>query len=321
MVEKKNRKAFKISFSVKQVLLISTILCFLFGIFFYLKSNEMVKVRFLDKQGKENILIIPVEDKEKLQDLMQKLFAEDSFAYTILGNKPVSWGIYHNPLPFSSWEDFFNSFSDYNCTLRNGWKTWEKYSHLFPSTLLWIESAKCYPGSISILLVNEEQFNIIVDNNKKDFEEVLQRKVINGSQLLKEAKSRSLIHDVLKGHQALIGTVLGYGRDNSWQFLEVSCKNRRPIGWVWGEEEFSFPDELPKEVSLTDFYLSHCSCPSFAGDPNTAESLELKKEYLLIKKKVMDYYNNKDFLEATLSLLAGHYPMSDSLLEKLPNKE
>jgi hypothetical protein len=247
MVEGKNKKALKISFLVKQVLLISTILCFLFGMFFYLKPNEVVKVRFLDKKGKENILIIPIEDKEKLQDLMQKLFAEDSFAYTILGNKPVSWGTYHNPFPFSSWENFFNSFSDYNYTFRKEWKTWEKYSHLFSSTLLWVESPKCYPGSVSILLVNEKQFNIIVDNNKKDFEEVLQRKVINGSQLLKEAKNGSLMEDVLKGHQALIGIVLGYGRDNSWQFLEVSCKKRRPIGWVWGKKSFLFQMNCQKE--------------------------------------------------------------------------
>jgi hypothetical protein len=66
-------------------------------------------------------------------------------------------------------------------------------------------------------------------------------------------------------------------------------------------------------VSLTDFYLSHCSCPSFAGDPNSEESLALKTEYLLTKQKVLDYYKNKDFLEATLSLLAGYYPMSSSL--------
>lgn len=54
---------------------------------------------------------MPLRDKEKLQGLMQKLFAEDSFAYTILGNKPVSWETYQNPFAFSSWENFFTLFS------------------------------------------------------------------------------------------------------------------------------------------------------------------------------------------------------------------
>lgn len=311
MTNAENKKSRKINF-IKRVILITTILCFSCGLFFYLKSNEKVTLHFLDKEGKKNTLIIPAQDKEKLLALMQKLFAEDSFAYTILGTKPVSWGTYQNPFPFSSWENFFSSFSDYNRIFRDGWKTWEKYSHLFPSTLLWAESSKCRPGSISILLVNEKQFNIVVNNYKKDFEEVLQRKVINGLQLLEEAKSGSLMYDVLKGHQALIGIILGYGRDNSWQFLEVSCRNRKPIDCVWGEEDFSFPDELPDGISLTEFYLSHSSCPSFAGDPNSEESLVLKTEYLSTKQKVMEYYEGKDFLEATLSLLAGYCPYSRS---------
>lgn len=300
-----NNKSLKI-YLINIVILITTIVCFSYGLFFYLKLTEKVALHFLDKEGKKNTLIIPVQDKEKLLALMQKLFAEDSFAYTILGTKPISWATYQNPFPLSSWEDFFSSFSNENHIFRDGWKTWKKYSHLFPS-LLWTESSEYRPGYISILLVNEEQFKIIVDTYKKDFEEVIQKKFTNGLQLLEEAKSRSLMHNVLKGHQALIGIVLGYGRNNSWKFLEVSCRNRKPLGCVW-EEDFSFADELPEGMSLTEYYLSHCSCPSFSGDPNSEESLALKSEYLLTKQKVLDYYKDKDFLEATLSLLAGHVP-------------
>ena len=71
-------------------------------------------------------------------------------------------------------------------------------------------------------------------------------------------------------------------------------------------------ESIESDITLTDYYLSLYSCPSFAGDPNSEESLALKTEYLLTKQKVMDYYKGKDFLEATLSLLAGYYPQSDS---------
>ena len=131
---------------------------------------------------------------------------------------------------------------------------------------------------------------------------------MDGFQLLREAKNRSLMNEVLEGHQGLIGIVLGYGRDNAWQFLE-GCKNRTAIGWVWGEEDNYFGEEsLESDLTLANYYLSHYSCPSFAGDPNSVESLTLKTEYILTKQKVMDYYKDKDFLEATLSLLAGYYP-------------
>ncbi len=300
----------------KQMRALKTVKFVLFGFFlaimlWHFSQSKTVSLQYLDSQGSVHTLTLPLKDKEKLAALMQMLFARDNFAYTILGNKPVSWATYKNPYPFSSWKNFYSSFSDYHLILRDGWNTWKKYSHLFPSsTLLWAESSKFHPDSTSILIVNVEQLNAIVNNYKKDFEEVLQRKVIDGRQLLEEAKSGTFIHDVLKGHQALIGIVLGYGRDNSWKFLEEGCKNRKPIGWVWGEEDFSFPDKIPDEMSLTEFHLSHYSCPSFAGDPNSKESLALKADYLSTKQKVMEYYKGKDFLEATLSLLAGHYSES-----------
>lgn len=273
-------------------------------------QSRATSLQYLDQQGATHTLTLPVKDRKRLAGLMQKLFAENSFAYTILGSKPVSWETYLNPLPLSNWTRVYDSFSEDNRVLRAGWKTWENYQHLFLSAHLWVESPKCHPGLISILIVNEEQFNDVVNKNKKDFQEVLGREIVDGIQLIREAKNRSLMNEVLEGHQGLIGIVLGYGRDNSWQFLE-GCKNRTPIGWVWGEEDSYFAEEfIESNSTLTDYYLSLYSCPSFAGDPNSKESLTLKKEYLLTKQKMMDYYKDKDFLEATLSLLAGHYPQS-----------
>jgi hypothetical protein len=297
------------NFLINPLRIISFILVILFITVFswkYVKSRE-TSLQYLDQSGIAHTLYLSVKDKENLFGLMQKLFAEDSFAYTILGSKPVSWESYQRPFPFSGWRNFYDSFSERNCTIRSGWKTWEKYRHLFPSAQLWAESPKCHFGSISILIINEDQFNIIVNSNKKDFQEALRREIVDGIQLLKEAKNRSLMNEVLEGHQALMGMVLGYGRDNSWKFFE-GCKNRVPIDRIWEDAFYLFPDELPPGISLTDFYLSRCSCPSFAGDPNSQESLDLKADYLLTKQRVLNYYKDKDFLEATLSLLAGYRP-------------
>ena len=313
MVKGKQKRALKKSSLKSLVKLVSFVLCGLLIaiLLFQYSQSRQTSLQYLDQQGATHTLILSVKDKERLTGLMQILFAHDSFAYTILGSKPISWETYQNSLPLSNWTNFYDSFSVHNRTLRSGWKTWEKYQHLFPSTHLWAENPKCHPGSISILIVNEDRFNDIVNKNKRDFEEVLCREIMDGFQLLREAKNRSLMNEVLEGHQGLLGIVLGYGRDNSWQFHE-GCKTRTPIGCVWGEENGSFADEsIQSDITLTDYYLSLCSCPSFAGDPNSEESLALKTEYLLTKQKVMDYYKDKDFLEATLSLLAGYYPPSD----------
>jgi len=268
-------------------------------------QQRKTSLRYLDGNGKEAILILPKKDKKRLLGLMEKLFAEDNFAYTLLGSKPISWASYQAPFPFVNWSTFCDSLKKYNRTMYLGWKTWEKYHHLFPLDNFFAETSKCYPSSISILMLDEERFNAVVQKNKKDFEDVLHREIEDGFQLLREAKDCSLMHEVLEGHQALIGIVLGYGRENSWQFLEKSEK-QVPLGWVWNEWDYwGEKDRLSQYCSSTEHNLSLYSCPSFAGNPSSEESLALKKDYLQTKQKVLDYYKGKDFLEATLSLLAG----------------
>lgn len=308
MVKEKQKRVLKIRALKNWVKSLSFIICgfFLIILLWQYSQNRMVSVHYLDQQGITHTLDLPVKDKKRLAGLMQKLFAEDNFAYTVLGSKPISWATYLNPLPITDWSRFYNAFSKYHRTIRSGWKTWEKYQHLFPTAHLWVENSKSHPGWVSILIVNKDQFNAIVNKNKSDFQEVLSREIVDGFQLIREAKNRSLINEILKGHQGLIGIVLGYGRDNSWKFLE-GCKNRTAIGCVWEEDE-SAEESIESNANLTDYYLLHYSCPSFAGDAKSAESLALKEEYIYTKQKVIEYYKGKDFLEATLSLLAGYYP-------------
>lgn len=277
---------------------------------------KTTSLRFLDQEGTEHILSLSLKDKKRLFCFMHNLFAEDNFAYTLLGSKPVSWACYKKPFPFVDFPMFYDSLKKYSRTLRLGWKTWLKYRHLFPSALFWVEDSKQYSGWCSILLINEKQFNNIVNNNKQDFQDVLQREIIDGFQLLQEAKDRSLMNEILQGHQALLGIVLGYGRDNSWEFLERSEKRGDPIGWVWDENEYNSEETTCQNSADTDIesYLLLYSCPSFAGNPHSEESMALKKDYLQTRQKVINYYKGKDFLETTLSLLAGFRP-KDSFVD------
>lgn len=268
----------------------------------------MVLVHYLDKQGVSQTIGMSREDRDRLFQLMQKLFAQDSFAYTVFGSKPVSWETFQSPFPLSSWAVFLNSFGAHSRTLRSGWETWQKYQHLFPLANIWSESPKCRPGYTSILIVNEDLFNEVVNSNKRDFEKVLRRKIVDGVGLLREAESQSLMNDVLEGHQGLMGIVLGYGRDNSWKFLEC-CTTRIPVGCVWADDDDPMPEFVDSDMTFTDYCLLVYSCPSFAGDPNSAESLALKEKYLSTKQEIINYYKGKDFLEATLSLLAGYRPV------------
>ena len=132
MVKGKQKRVLKKSSLVKPVSFVLYGLLIAILLWQY-SRNRTISLQYLDEQGSTQTLTIPVKDRERLAGLMQKLFAEGSFAYTILGSKPVSWETYRNPLPLSDWTRFYDSFSEYNRTIRSGWETWEKYQHLFPS--------------------------------------------------------------------------------------------------------------------------------------------------------------------------------------------
>jgi len=277
-------------------------------LFWQYSQNRKTSLRYLDQEGVVHELILPVQEKIRLASWIQNLFSEDNFAYTTLGSKSISWATYQNPLPVAGWRRCCASFSKYNRTLRNGWKTWEKYQHLFPSADIWMERSTSHPGSSYLLIIHEDRFNEIVMRHRDTFQKILSREITDGFQLLQEAKTSSLIDDVLQEHQVLIGTVLGYGEENSWKFLR-SCESRIPYGWVWGDEEHYFDGiSVAEDAPVTERYLARYSCPSFSGHVNSEESIALKKEYLLTRKKLLEYYKDKDFLEATLSLLAGYRP-------------
>lgn len=294
----------------KTVLVFILSISFLFA--YWQHSQVKVPLRFLDRDGRPHTLFLSLKDRKRLLSFTRLLFAEDNFAYTLLGTKPVSWACYQKPLPLTDLSTFCSAWGKYHRTLHVGWKTWLKYRDSFLSVAFWEESGHSDRTWISIVIVNEEEFNHVVNSNKKDFEQVLRRNVVDGFQLLKEAKNSSLMSGVLGGHQALLGIVLGYGRENSWAFLESSQK-REPLGCVWSHPEEQISGAIQTRVGATD--LESClaleSCPTFAGYPDSEESLELKKNYLLIRERVIEYYKNKDFLEATLSLLAGFRPPTE----------
>jgi hypothetical protein len=74
-------------------------------------QDKTISLQYLDQQGATRTLMLSLKDRNRFAGLMQKLFAEDSFAYTILGSKPVSWQTYQNPLPLSNWGGFYKLFT------------------------------------------------------------------------------------------------------------------------------------------------------------------------------------------------------------------
>jgi hypothetical protein len=48
--------------------------------------------------------------------------------------------------------------------------------------------------------------------------------------------------------------------------------------------------------------------PPFVGNKDSTETIALKQKYLTARQKIINYYQGKPFLEATLSLLVNGPP-------------
>lgn len=285
-------------------------LLFLGFVFFQLDNSKQTSLTFLDQNRIECVLKLSVKDKKKLSILFNHLFFNDCFAYSILGNKPLSWASYKESKPGWQFKIFEKITSGtYNKELDKGWKVWSKIKNHIQNKELIFENFPNEHGWRSILLINKNLFNSVIIANKKHFEIVLEKEIKDGLQLLQESENKSILEYTLKNHQALIGIVLGYGTNNAWFFHEA-IKTKKNIPCIWDTQDENRTKSIKVRVISSDVEeaLSTESIPNFAGIPNSEESIALKQEYLKAQKKVVEYYKGKDFVEATLSLLAGYQP-------------
>lgn len=250
---------------------------------------------------------IPREDQEKISYFFRHAIFWDSFGYVLLGDKPCAISHYNKVgLDPRSWWTFF---SPHNLKMRKGWLAWLKYEKLFPQTnFLFLEEDSDLTSAHFIILIHQGRFHQKILDHQKDFQSVLQHPV-EGRELLNQAKNRPLLSQVLENHDGLIGILLGFGRNNSWEFHENS------------EEMDFFTDEKEKDQMkryfdqqgslrlftgsfLRDF--NYLPLPGFRVNPSDPETQKLKRTYSENREKIRQYYEGKDFLEATLTLLCRH---------------
>lgn len=119
------------------------LLCLIFKVN-YNYSEDVINISNVVKK-------IPQKDQEKLEVFFKTLIINNNFGYTLFGEKPIVF------------ETFSTSFALDNISsplLSEGWKTWEKYQHLFPSHQFFLENIKYDDCSI------EKQCDIILYNLK-----------------------------------------------------------------------------------------------------------------------------------------------------------
>ncbi len=130
-----------------------------------------------------------------------------------------------------------------------------------------------------------------------------------------------LFRDVFQNHHILLGIVLGYGRHNAQLFSrKVQIEEEKessfffPIniealpakGFSSLEEEYQDSNDRLisfEEEDLWEWWDPVLPLPGFIADSKAPETQKLKEQYRKQRKKMIEIYKERHFLETTLEVL------------------
>ena len=230
-------------------------------------------------------------DRERLEYLFRELIVYNSAGYTLLGSKPVSLDCVFKPL--FKWDFLFLWHTYYPSNLKKyrAWKTWQKYeSHFNRGDIqIWSEPSAWIENGELILIASKRNMTRAAQERPGEFPENIQ---------MKEVVKSCLNQD------DLLGILLGYGGNNAKLFHEG-----RFLKGIFSEEFHDLYDDSKTALNFTFGWprmdISEILVyPMFMADTEAQESKDLKACYLKTRFEIIDYYRNKEFLEATFHLLA-----------------
>lgn len=243
-------------------------------------------------------------DGERISYFFRHAIFWDAYGYVLLGKKPCAITSYKqitwNPL---TWIEYF---SPHNLKMRKGWITWKKYEHLFSHPrFLFLEEDSNFTSAHFIILVHKDIFLKKFNEYRDDFHDLLG--IDEGEEFLFRAVRQPFLSQVLKNHDGLIGTMLGYGRNNAWAFYQQSDQ----LTLFLNENEQLQMKQFCKSQPFWKFFMGtysrefcHLTVPGFHAIPNTPETRYLREIYSECRDKIVDCYSETDFLTKTLELLS-----------------
>ena len=253
---------------------------------------------------------IPLEDRMILEDFFRVLILKEGGAYVLFGDKPMAFTAYlHSPQPNLCTTRTWQSYIE-NQKIKKGWEVWKKYRGQFPSRRFILDCRTFDERRSEICLIDAGKLQHIVKDNLADFQSVLGRELTPLTLLKEYQQEESPFFGLVKGHHALLGICLGFGKMNSWLFHEHAegmgedPNKVQPVSLKMA----SMRVPSPKTYPLTSVFResNHRKCfkflylPLFAADLNSPETVQLQKRYLCQQQKIHEAYAHENFLEVTL---------------------
>ncbi|MES2344415.1 MAG: hypothetical protein V4494_00550 [Chlamydiota bacterium] len=265
---------------------------------------------------------ISSEEKELLEYFFYYLI-HDSGGYVLLGSKPMSICSYLDHVVNDTHPIYFmmEAVRLRNIKIKRGFEIWQKYASLFPiKNYLFLSEPNFLTKDIQfIFFINRKNFISKLHEHRREIMKVLGREVTVEGIVEAALAGKALWSDILNGREALLGILLGYGRNNAWNYQKITeidpikhkpfikIRSKPSLGFSSVEEEFeAINDKLDffsLQDSLSEWNDLLLRLPGFRADLDDPETQELKKAYTKDYHRILRYYKGKDFLEATLEQL------------------
>jgi hypothetical protein len=234
---------------------------------------------------------ISPKDRDYLEYFFKYTIKFSSFGYVLYGSKPMSIDTYKYTAPKQpiNWVDFILDYIQDGCLLnkyylKKGWETWEKYHNRFPMNNFVLISYKAPwdPNNyMEFCLINRSNFIQTVNDHLDDFKAILGSEVTSES-ILENYLAQDSYFSLIRSHDGLFGSLLGYGRNNAWAFYNDD-KNLLPFS------EFS---------PLSQIW------PSLFKALPGEETQILKEKYMRQREEIEYIYSDGKFLSRTLLKLS-----------------
>ncbi len=258
---------------------------------------------------------ISQEERIWLMEFFRDLLFEHDSAYTLYGTKPVSISFVEEPPSEeerTEWKSYFESLSEEEkikimtrrarYDYQANYEKWQKIKDRFQINQYLFGSFPLNDRVESILFVNIEMTIRTLLEYYEDFRRVLGFD-FDPFQVVFEVEDRSSLfwNKVTNRGHALLGILLGYGRDNAWFFeWEVKYKNAQD---KMGGFIRTLPSTVYESRSIKYPVPKHFMLPFFGSYGLYPNDRQLFDKYKKEHAQIEELYKGRDEVDVALEWL------------------
>lgn len=255
------------------------------------------------------------EERISLMEFFRDLLFDDAGAYTLFGTKPVSISFIEEHLTEqerAEWKAYYESLSEEEKSktviikrrydFSANFQKWKEIKHRFPIRQYLFGMFRLDEKTELLFFVNIEMTIRTLLRYYEDFRRVLGFE-FDPFQVVFEVENRdsAFWNKIAKHGHALIGIILGYGRDNAW-FFEWEVKYKKAQNQM-GDFIRSLPSTVYEMQNIDYPDPQHFILPIFGSYGLYPNDKQLFEQYKKEQKQIKALYRGRDEVDVALEWL------------------